>query len=130
MKKAMRRCMSRMGATPKTEEFLMVGKVLLLLLVTITMAGTSAVASGQSENTKGREIIILKMAELELPFKHWKHQRYLNNECFHCHHSTLGKIDGWGDQTAHRICIECHELEKRGPSSCRHCHPNNKKKRK
>ena len=122
--------MSRMGATPEDGGvFWMVGKV-LLLLVTITMAGVSSVASGQTENTKGREIIILKMAELELPFKHWKHQRYLNNECFHCHHSTLGKIDGWGDHTAHRICIECHELEKRGPSSCRHCHPKHKKKRK
>lgn len=100
----------------------MVKKGLLLVLVALSINVISSAALAQSPKDKGREIINLKMSDLQLPFKHWEHQKNLDNECYHCHNSKIGKIDGWGEETAHTICIACHELEGKGPISCRQCH--------
>jgi len=102
-------------------------KLLLLVLIALSMTAISSAALAQTPKANGREVIKLKMGELQLPFKHWKHQKDLNNECFHCHNTKIGKIDGWGKDTAHKICIACHELEGKGPASCRQCHTKPKK---
>jgi len=106
----------------------MVKKRVLLVLVALSMTAISSAALAQTPKNKGREVIKLNMGDLQLPFKHWKHQKDLNNECFHCHNSKIGKIDGWGKDTAHKICIACHELEGKGPASCRQCHSKPPKK--
>lgn len=105
-------------------------KRVTMAIVALTMAAMSSVSlAGEPPKDRGPEIINLKMAELQLPFKHWQHQKNTNNECFHCHASKIGKIDGWGKETAHKICIACHELEGKGPASCRQCHTKKKKKK-
>jgi len=98
-------------------------KQLVLVLALLALAAGASAAVTEAPKEKGREIIRLKMGELELPFKHWKHQQTLNNECYHCHNTKIGKIDGWGKDAAHKICIACHELEDKGPITCKQCHP-------
>lgn len=99
----------------------------ILILLALSMAAVSATASTEMPKEKGPEVIRLKMNDMELPFKHWKHQKSLNNECFHCHNTKLGTIDDWGKETAHKLCISCHELEEKGPVYCRQCHGKKKK---
>ncbi|HEY5513969.1 MAG TPA: cytochrome c3 family protein [Geomonas sp.] len=103
-------------------------KRLVLMLVLLSMVAVSSAAFAEAPKDKGPEVIRLKMGDMELPFKHWKHQKATNNECFHCHNTKIGKIDNWGKDTAHKVCIACHELEDKGPVSCRQCHVKPKKK--
>lgn len=97
-----------------------------LVLVALVITAISGGALAQTPKENGPEFIRFKMKDLELPFKHWKHQKSLNDECFHCHNSKLGKIDGWSKETAHSLCISCHELEDQGPVYCRQCHTKKK----
>ncbi|GAB7025540.1 cytochrome c3 family protein [Geotalea toluenoxydans] len=95
--------------------------VLIILLLSIGVL--SAVAFAATPKNPGPEIINLKMGVMILPFSHRKHQQDLNNECFHCHpKKTGGKIDNWNKETAHQICISCHDLEEKGPVECKQCH--------
>jgi predicted CXXCH cytochrome family protein len=55
------------------------------------------------------------MGDLVLPFTHWKHQKTLNDECFHCHATKIGKIDDWSKETAQNLCIPCHATGHKGP---------------
>ena len=98
----------------------------MLVLLALSLTAVSSAALAQAPKERGPEVIRLKMGELELPFKHWAHQKEVNDECYHCHNTTLGKIDNWGKDTAHKICIACHELEGKGPVSCRQCHTKQK----
>lgn len=81
-----------------------------------------ASAHAATSDNNGPAIINLKMGVMVLPFNHLKHQKDLKNDCFQCHATKIGKIDGWGKETAHKICIACHELEDKGPTDCRQCH--------
>jgi cytochrome c553 len=94
----------------------------VLVLVTLLMAAISSTALAQTPKENGREIITLKMGDSDLRFDHWKHQRTLKNECYHCHATKIGKIDDWSKETAHKVCIACHDLEDKGPVTCRQCH--------
>jgi hypothetical protein len=94
---------------------------LLFLGLTVT-AATPAIVMAELPKDPGREVIDLKMGKMVLPFKHWKHQKDLKNECFHCHSKKIGQIEGWSKDTAHTICIPCHELDNKGPVECAQCH--------
>ena len=99
-------------------------KRIVLMLGLLSIASLSAAAVTEKPQDNGHEIINLKMGDTTMPFKHWSHQKSLNNECFHCHNTKIGKIDGWGNkETAHKICIACHDLEEKGPVACLQCHP-------
>ena len=98
-------------------------KRVVLVLALLTMAAVASATVTETPKNNGPEIISLKMGTADMPFKHWSHQKSLNNECFHCHNTKIGKIDGWGNkETAHKICIACHDLEDKGPVACRQCH--------
>jgi hypothetical protein len=96
--------------------------LLLFVPVLIAVAGVSTVVGADAPKDRGRELIELKMGHLVLPFKHWKHQKDVNNECYHCHSKKIGQIEGWGKDTAHGICIPCHDLDGKGPVECHQCH--------
>lgn len=96
------------------------------VIVALSMIAVFSAALAETPKEKGPEVIKLKMADFELPFTHWQHQKDLNNECYHCHSKKIGKIEGWSKDTAHIICIACHELEGKGPASCRQCHTKQK----
>ena len=101
-------------------------KRVVLMLGILSMAAIASAAVAETPRSKGPEVITLKMGSTDLPFKHWSHQKSLNDECFHCHNTKIGKIDGWGKDTAHKICIACHDLEDKGPVACRQCHSEKK----
>lgn len=97
-------------------------KRVLSIFLVLCVAGLSA-AFAETPKNPGPEVINMKMGVMILPFSHRKHQKDLNNECFHCHpKKTGGKIDNWGKETAHQICISCHDLEEKGPVECKQCH--------
>jgi predicted CXXCH cytochrome family protein len=70
----------------------------------------------------GPAVINLKMGVTVLPFEHYKHQQRVKNDCRECHATKIGKIDGWGKEAAHKLCISCHDLYDQGPTQCRQCH--------
>lgn len=101
-------------------------KRLALVLGLLSVAAVCSAAATTTTKDIGPEVIKLKMGGMELPFQHWKHQKSLKQECYHCHNTKIGKIDGWGKETAHTVCIACHELEDKGPTTCLQCHPKKK----
>lgn len=98
-------------------------KKVVLMVALMSMSGISAPVFADPPKSVGPEVINLKMGIMVLPFPHRKHQAQLNNECFHCHSkNSPGKIEGWGQDAAHKICISCHDLEGKGPVECKQCH--------
>lgn len=84
------------------------------------MAGSHAFAD--AKKGVGPEFINLKMGAEQMKFLHWKHQASNNNECINCHVTEGGKIEGWGKETAHTLCIPCHDMNEKGPVECKQCH--------
>jgi predicted CXXCH cytochrome family protein len=44
-------------------------------------------------------------------------------KCEGCHGTPAGgKIEGFGKDKAHGLCVECHKKEAKGPTKCADCH--------
>jgi predicted CXXCH cytochrome family protein len=93
----------------------------LMICFMVTAGALTSVMASQPVD-RGPEIINLKMGVMELRFQHWKHQTSVKNDCFNCHKTKIGVIDGWSKETAHKVCIPCHDLESKGPVQCHECH--------
>ena len=96
--------------------------LVLFALLFVTLAKPSAAMAADIGQDAGPEIIKFKMGDLYLIFKHWNHQKWSNQECFHCHAAKEWKIKNWGKDVAHQICIPCHDEGKKGPVDCKECH--------
>ena len=98
--------------------------LIVALTFALTLSSTITIAAEKKDAPKdrGREFINLKMGVVELRFQHWKHQTNVHNDCFNCHKTKIGVIDGWSKDVAHKICIPCHDLENKGPVQCHECH--------
>ena len=59
-----------------------------------------------------------KMGDVQ--FNHKKHQEMLKN-CKACHEKP-GRIEGFGKEKAHKMCIDCHKAKGKGPVTCKDCH--------
>jgi hypothetical protein len=95
----------------------------LLLIALLSLSGVSVTLATDMPKDPGPEVINFRMGVMILPFQHKKHQERLNNECYHCHgKSASRKIAGWGKETAHTLCISCHDLDDKGPIECHQCH--------
>ena len=90
----------------------------LLMIIGLPLA----VMAAETPQNAGPDIIKLKMGDKTLNFQHQKHQRYTNNECFHCHKPQEWKIKKWDKEVAHQVCISCHDLDDKGPVECNGCH--------
>lgn len=95
---------------------------LLLAIMLQAASGLFTAALADTPKNIGPEVINLKMGVMILPFQHRKHQINQNNECFHCHKADKWRIEGWGKEVAHQICISCHDLNEKGPVECHQCH--------
>ncbi len=93
----------------------------LLILGALLLMSTSLLAA-QPENP-GPKMIKLMMGKKALDFTHLKHQQLTKNQCWECHDKKAGKIANWGEATAHKLCIPCHDLNEKGPINCKGCHP-------
>jgi hypothetical protein len=97
-------------------------KITLFLAGLFIVSGSFTTVLAEQPKDRGREIINLKMGVMELRFQHWKHQTDVHNDCFNCHKTKIGVIDGWNKDVAHKVCIPCHDLENKGPVQCHECH--------
>lgn len=82
----------------------------------ITLAVTVALAS----SAFAADVITLKAKNGNVSFDHKKHQAAA--ECKVCHVKGAGKIEGFGKDSAHKMCKGCHEEKKAGPVKCGECH--------
>ena len=96
-------------------------KILLLAALLSSIIVYSTVLADAPKGS-GSDVINLKTGLVPLPFQHWKHQTYNGSECFHCHKAEGGKIEGWGKEAAHGLCIPCHDMNDKGPVECKQCH--------
>ena len=92
--------------------------LMLSLFISIIAASTNSDAL----QNLGPETISLKNGTLPLQFMHRKHQNLNNSECFQCHAEGKWKMDNWGKELAHSMCISCHDLNDKGPVKCEDCH--------
>ena len=88
----------------------------------IALLGTTSLVLAETAKNQGPEVINFKMGILVLPFQHWKHQNRAKGDCLQCHDRKGDKIKGWGEASAHKICIPCHDLDSKGPVLCHECH--------
>lgn len=93
--------------------------ILLCLLFSLLLAVTVMAASHEGN---GPPLIKLKMGKETIEFTHHKHQQVTNNQCWECHDKNTWEIANWGKTTAHKLCIPCHDLNEKGPVSCKGCH--------
>jgi predicted CXXCH cytochrome family protein len=66
-------------------------------------------------------------APITLPAKNgnvtFEHSKHSQLKCETCHATAAGgKIEGFGKDKAHGLCVECHKKEAKGPSKCADCH--------
>lgn len=92
-----------------------------LFVACISLMSSSLLLAAAPEN-KGPKVIEMKMGKKTLNFTHHRHQQLTNNQCWECHDKKYGKIEGWGEATAHKLCIPCHDLNEKGPVACKSCH--------
>lgn len=99
--------------------------VVLAFLFFLLLCGISLSAqkTDLASVDKGPETITFDMGGTPVNFKHWNHQtnKKMGN-CFNCHRYEIGKIEGWGKDFAHMVCIPCHDLNEKGPTNCKECH--------
>ncbi len=93
----------------------------LSLVAGISLISSSLLFAAAPEN-RGPKIIDMKMGKKSLTFTHHKHQQLTKNQCWECHDKKMGKIEGWGEAAAHKLCIPCHDLNEKGPVTCKGCH--------
>ncbi len=59
----------------------------------------------------------------DVKFNHKQHQQMLK-DCKTCHKGKPGKMEGFGKDMAHKLCIDCHKTKSngKGPTACKGCH--------
>jgi predicted CXXCH cytochrome family protein len=97
-------------------------RFLVLVPAVVVLFFCAAELQAAQPEKKGPTTIKLQMGSKTLVFSHQKHQTLTNNQCWECHDKSVGKIDNWGEATAHKLCIPCHDLNEKGPISCKSCH--------
>jgi len=93
----------------------------ILSLLLLSLMFTSVTMAAKLES-KGPQMIKLKMGKETIEFTHHKHQKAVDDQCWECHKKESGKIENWSEATAHKLCIPCHDLNEKGPVSCKGCH--------
>jgi predicted CXXCH cytochrome family protein len=86
-------------------------RIIAAMALTIFAAGTALAA----------DTITLPAKNGDITFNHKKHQDTLK-DCKACHEKAPGKIEGFGKDSAHKLCKGCHEEKKAGPTKCGECH--------
>lgn len=89
-------------------------KIIAIGALLIFCAGTALAA----------DVITFPAKMGDVKFNHKKHQELLKKDCKACHAKKIGKIEGFGKDAAHKLCIDCHKTKSngKGPVSCKACH--------
>jgi len=86
---------------------------------TILLGAILVVFSASSSPAADCIVLPAKMGAVN--FNHKKHQELLK-DCKLCHDKAPGKIEGFGKDSAHKLCKGCHEAKGAGPTGCKECH--------
>lgn len=97
-------------------------QLFLLIVVVLSISGVTSMVYAEAPKDLGPEFINLKNGPVPLPFQHRKHQQLQNSDCSQCHRPNQWKIEDWGKEVAHAMCISCHDLNDAGPIKCGDCH--------
>jgi cytochrome c2 len=64
---------------------------------------------------------VLEAKQGNVTYNHGKHAAL---KCESCHkgQATPGKIGKIAKDDAHKMCLDCHKAEKKGPQKCAECH--------
>ncbi len=81
----------------------------------------AALAVFSVSTSMAADTIVLKAKIGDVTFPHKMHQEMLT-DCKVCHEKEPGKIEGFGKDSAHKLCKGCHEAKKQGPVKCYDCH--------
>jgi predicted CXXCH cytochrome family protein len=92
------------------------------MILILAFLGVASTVLAEPVKNPGPEVYNFKMGNVDMPFRHWKHQKLAKGDCLHCHDREGEKIKGWGEEVAHKICIPCHDLDEKGPVLCHQCH--------
>jgi predicted CXXCH cytochrome family protein len=92
-------------------------KIFVAVVTIVTFAGASFAA-----DVKDRMEFPAKNGKVT--FYHTNHVNEVRGDCKVCHTQTPGKIKGFGEDYAHKICIDCHKKADgpEGPTKCDECH--------
>jgi hypothetical protein len=103
----------RINFQSKQKEVKQVKKIIALGALIFFCAGNALAA----------DVITFPAKMGDVQFNHKKHQEVLKN-CKDCHTKKPGKIEGFGKDVAHKLCIDCHKTKSngKGPVSCKACH--------
>jgi predicted CXXCH cytochrome family protein len=53
----------------------------------------------------------------------FNHKTHAAQKCETCHATPAGgKIEGFNKDSAHKLCVECHKTQAKGPAKCADCH--------
>lgn len=86
--------------------------VLACSMIIATQAGAAVETSVLTLPTKNGKVTL----------NHLKHQK-VNKGCRACHENDYGgQIQGLNMSWAHKKCVGCHEVLRKGPRECINCH--------
>jgi hypothetical protein len=109
----------------------------MLLLVSLQILGSGAIALGVASENKGTQDILLEGGKRgHVPFPHYRHQENLQ-DCQICHSvfeqksGSIEKLKAQGNlkkkYVMNKLCTQCHKQTKKagkksGPTTCAKCH--------
>lgn len=86
----------------------------------LVLVAAALFALNASAATAPKEPQVLEAKQGNVTFKHATHAAV---KCAVCHGPGEAKAIGkMGKDAAHKLCLECHKAEKKGPAKCAECH--------
>jgi predicted CXXCH cytochrome family protein len=91
-------------------------KVFISMFILLIFVAVSAFAA---------DVMTFPAKNGDVTFNHKKHQEVVK-DCKACHAKKIGKIEGFGKDMAHKLCIDCHKAKSKekvkAPVACKDCH--------
>jgi len=84
-----------------------------------------SLGAGLASAAELKDRMELPASQGKVIFFHNNHVNEVKGNCKACHQGTPGRIQGFGKEPAHKLCIGCHEPHDdmpEGPINCEGCH--------
>ncbi len=94
----------------------------LICAVSISLSMLATTVFSATQPDPGPGVIDLRNGSKVLVFPHRNHQSLYRGKCHVCHTPDGFKMQNWGKEIAHDLCITCHAQKSHGPSQCVECH--------
>ncbi|BDG06568.1 cytochrome c3 family protein [Anaeromyxobacter oryzae] len=88
------------------------------LVLSFVVAAVLAVGTAMAAEAPAKALT-LKAKQGDVTFNHKSHAA---QKCEACHPAVPQKVEPIGKDAAHKLCVECHKKEAKGPAKCAECH--------